>query len=111
VRPPLSLELTFRLLAGGSLLPKLLLYRGERGGLVRQGRLQPLGLLERRTALLELGAGGDDLRLPRRRKGARPPQVLVSPAQCVVPLHQHRPHPHDRGGAFHGLGALLWGRV
>jgi hypothetical protein len=63
-RGPLPLELAFRLLAGSSLLPELLLRRGERGGLVRQGCLQPLSLLERRTALLELGAGGDDLRLP-----------------------------------------------
>jgi hypothetical protein len=31
--------------------------------------------------------------------------------QRVVPLDQHRPHPHDRGGAFRGLGALLWGRI
>jgi hypothetical protein len=62
---PLPLELAFRLLAGGSLLPELLLRRGERGGLVRQGCLQPLRLLEHRTALLELGAGVDDLRLPR----------------------------------------------
>jgi hypothetical protein len=60
---------------------------------------------------MELGAGGDDLRLPCRRKGARPLQVLASPAQRVVSLHQHRPHPLDRGGAFHGLGALLWGQV
>jgi hypothetical protein len=62
---PLPLELAFHLLAGGSLLPELLLRRGERGGLVRQGCLQPLRLLERRTALLELGAGVNDLRLPR----------------------------------------------
>jgi hypothetical protein len=64
-RHPLPLELAFRILAGGSLLPELLLRRGERGGLVRQGCLQPLRLLERRTALLELGAGVNDLRLPR----------------------------------------------
>jgi hypothetical protein len=64
-RGPLPLELALRLLAGGSLLPELLLRRGERGGLVRQGCLQPLSLLERCTALLELGAGDGDLRLPR----------------------------------------------
>jgi hypothetical protein len=57
--------MAFRLLAGGSLLPELLLRRGERDGLLRQGCLQPLRLLERRTALLELGAGVDDLRLQR----------------------------------------------
>jgi hypothetical protein len=34
-RGPLPLELAFRLLAGGSLLPELLLRHGERGGLVR----------------------------------------------------------------------------
>jgi hypothetical protein len=34
-RGPLPLELAFRLLAGGSLLPELLLRRGKRGGLVR----------------------------------------------------------------------------
>jgi hypothetical protein len=62
-RRPLPLELAFRLLAGSSLLPELLLRRGERGGLVRRGFLQSLRLLERRTTLLELGAGVDDLRL------------------------------------------------
>jgi hypothetical protein len=33
----------------------------------------------------------------------------MSPTQRVVPLDQHRPHSHDRGGAFRGLGALLRG--
>jgi hypothetical protein len=94
-------------LAGGSLLPKLFLPRCERGSLVRQGCLQPLGLLEGRAALLELDADGGDFRLPCRRKGARPLQVLASPAQRVVPLQQRRPHPLDRRGAFRGLGALL----
>jgi hypothetical protein len=56
---------------------------------------------------LELGAGGNDLGLLRRRDGARPRQVLASPTQCVVSLHQHRLHPLDRGGASHGLGVLL----
>jgi hypothetical protein len=107
----LSLKLAFRLLAGGSLLPKLSLRRGERSTLVRQGCLQPLNLLERRAALLELSARGDDLRLPCRREGARPLQVLASPAQRVIPLQQRRPHPLDRRGAFRGLGALLWGQV
>jgi hypothetical protein len=63
-RGPLPLKLAIRLLASGSLLPELFLHRGERGSLVRQGCLHPLSLLERRAALLELGAGGDDLRLP-----------------------------------------------
>jgi hypothetical protein len=55
---PLPLKLAFRLLASGSLLTKLFLRCGERGSLVRRDCLQPLSLLERRTALLELGAGG-----------------------------------------------------
>jgi hypothetical protein len=38
---PLLLKLAFRLLACGSLPPELLLRRGERSSLVRQGRLQP----------------------------------------------------------------------
>jgi hypothetical protein len=42
---PLLLKLGLRLLARGLLLTELLLRRGERGGLVRQGRPQPLGLL------------------------------------------------------------------
>jgi hypothetical protein len=110
-RRPLSLKLAFRLLACGSLLPELLLRCGERGGLVHQGCLQPLRLLKCRTALLELGAGSGDLHLPCRREGAHVLQVFMSPAQHVVPLDQHRPHPHDRGGAYRGLGALLRGRV
>jgi hypothetical protein len=36
---PLLLKPAFRLLACGSLLPELLLCRGERDGLLRQGRL------------------------------------------------------------------------
>jgi hypothetical protein len=69
-RRPLPLELAFRLLTGGSLLLELLLRCGKRGDLVRQGCLQPLRLLERRTALLELGAGSGELHLPCRREGA-----------------------------------------
>jgi 2-polyprenyl-3-methyl-5-hydroxy-6-metoxy-1,4-benzoquinol methylase len=69
--------LAFRLLAGGSPLPELLLRRGERGGPIRQGCLQPLSLLERRTTLLDLGAGGGDLCLPCRRKGAVTSQMFV----------------------------------
>jgi hypothetical protein len=42
---PLPLKLAFRLLAGGLLLMKLFLRRGERGSLVRQDCLQPLNLL------------------------------------------------------------------
>jgi hypothetical protein len=75
---PLLLKLAFRPLACSSLLPKLLLRGGERGSLVRQGCLQPLSLLEGRAAPLELGAGGDDLGLPRLRDAARPLQVLAS---------------------------------
>jgi hypothetical protein len=76
----LPLELAFRLLAGGSLVPELLLRRGERGGLVRQGCFQPLSLLERRAALLELGAGSGNLRLPCRSEGACVLQIHASPA-------------------------------
>jgi hypothetical protein len=61
--------------------------------------------------LFELGAGSGELHLSCRREGAHVLQVFASPAQHVVPLDQHRPHPHDRGGAFRGLGALLRGRV
>jgi hypothetical protein len=57
--------------------------------------------------MLELGAGGGDLGLPCRRNGARPHQVLASPVQRVVSLHQRRPHPLDRGGASRSLGVLL----
>jgi hypothetical protein len=42
---PLLLKLGLCLLARGLLLTELLLRRGERGGLVRQGCPQPLGLL------------------------------------------------------------------
>jgi hypothetical protein len=73
--------------ASGPFLTELLLHRGERGSLVRQGRLQPLGLLEGRVVPLELGAGGDDLGLLRRRDVARSRQVLASPTQRVVALH------------------------
>jgi hypothetical protein len=105
------LKLAFHLLACSSLLPELLLRRGERGSLVRQGRLQLLSLLEGRAVPLKLGAGGDDLGLPRRSDRACPLQVLASPAQRVVPLHQRRPHPLDRGGASRSLGALLRSQV
>jgi hypothetical protein len=94
---PLLLKLAFRLMACGSLLLELFLRRSERGSLVRQGRLKPLSLLEGRAAPLKLGAGGDDPGLPRRRDRSCPLQVLVSSAQRVVPLHQRRPHPLDRG--------------
>jgi hypothetical protein len=60
---PLLLKLAFRLLACSSLLLELLLCCGECGSFVRQGRLQPLGLLEGRAAPFELGAGGDDIGL------------------------------------------------
>jgi hypothetical protein len=76
----LLLELGLRLLASGPFLTELLLRCGERLGLARQGSPQPvrlLGLLlglalpgprslEGRVVLLELGAGSDDLDLPRR---------------------------------------------
>jgi hypothetical protein len=83
---PLLLELSLCLLARVSLLPKLLLRRGEGGGLVRQGGPQLLGLLslplglalpstrslEGRVVLLELGTSRGHLRLPLRRHGPRP---------------------------------------
>jgi hypothetical protein len=59
-------------LACSSLLLELLLRGSERGSLVRQGRLHPLGLLEGRATPLKLGASGDDLGLPCRRDGAPP---------------------------------------
>jgi hypothetical protein len=67
--------------------------------------------LEGHAVLLELGTGGNNLGLPRRRDGVRPRQVLASPAQCVVSLHQRRLHPLDRGGASRGLGVLLQRQV
>jgi hypothetical protein len=117
----LLLEPGLHLLARRSFLTELLLHRSERVGLARQGRPQPLRLLglflgldlpgphplEGRAVLLELGAGGGDLGLPRRRDGAHPRQVLASPAQRVVSLHQRHPHPLDREGASRGLGVLL----
>jgi hypothetical protein len=63
----LLLEPGLRLLARGPFLTELLLCRGERGSRVRQGCLQPLGLVEGCAVPLELGAGGDNLGLPRRR--------------------------------------------
>jgi hypothetical protein len=55
--------------------------------------------------------GGDDLGLPCRRDGAHPLHILASLTQRIIPLHQRRPHPLDRGGASRGLGALLRGQV
>jgi hypothetical protein len=86
---PLLLKLGLRVLARGLLLTELLLRRGERGGLVRQARPQPLGLLglllsltlpglrplEGRTVLLKLGTSRGHLGLPLRRHGARPRQM------------------------------------
>jgi hypothetical protein len=117
----LLLELGLRMLARAPFLTELLLRRGERLGLARQGRPQPLRLLvlllvlalpgprplEGCAVLLELGAGDGDLGLPRRRYGARPRQVLAGPAQRIVSLHQRCPHPLDRGGASRGSGTLL----
>jgi hypothetical protein len=118
---PLLLKLSFRLLARSLLLTELLLRRDECGSLVRQGRPQPLGLLglllgltlrsphplEGRAVLLELGTSRGDLGLPRRRDGARPRQIFLRPVQCIVPLHQRRLHPLDRGDVLHSLVVLL----
>jgi hypothetical protein len=93
---PLLLKLGLHLLACGLLLMELLLRRGKRGGLVRQGRPQPLGLLvlllgltlpsprplEGRAVLLKLGTSGGHLGLPLRRHGARPASL---PAPCAAP--------------------------
>jgi hypothetical protein len=82
----LLLKLGLRLLARGLLLTELLLHRGKCGGLVRQGRPQPLGLLglllgqtlpgpctlEGRAVLLELGTSRGHLSLPLCLYGARP---------------------------------------
>jgi hypothetical protein len=117
----LLLKPGLRLLARSLLLTELFLHHGERGGLVRQGNPQPLGFLgpllkltlpgprplEGRAVLSELGASRDDLGLPRRRDGARPRQVFARSMQRVVPLHQRRPHPLDRGGISGALGVLL----
>jgi hypothetical protein len=108
---PLLLKLGLRLLVCGLLLTELLLRRGERGSLVRQGRPQPLGLLglllgltlpgsrplEGRVVLLELGTSGGDLGLPRRCYGACPRQVFSRLVQRFIPVHQHRLHPLNRG--------------
>jgi hypothetical protein len=83
---PLLLELGLRLLACDPFLPKLLLRRGERGGLVGQAGpqlLRLLGLLfslalpssrslEGRTVLLELGPNKGYLSLPLRRQDRAP---------------------------------------
>jgi hypothetical protein len=83
---PLLQKRGLRLLARGLLLMELLLRRGERGGLVRQARPQPLGLLgllliltlpglcplEGRAVPLKLGTSRGHLGLPLRHHGARP---------------------------------------
>jgi hypothetical protein len=58
--------------------------------------------------LLELGTSRGDLDLPRRRYGALPRQVFPRLVQRLVPVHQRRLHPLDRGDVLHSLGILLW---
>jgi hypothetical protein len=97
---PLLLELSLRLLARVSLLPKLLLRRGEGGGLVRHGGPQLLSLLglllglalpsthsiEGRAVFLELGMSRGHLRLPLHRHGPRPGQILTCFPQRHISL-------------------------
>jgi hypothetical protein len=115
---PLLLELSIYLLARDLLLTELLLRRDERGGLVRQARPQPLGLLgillcltlpvlrslEGRAILLELGTNRGHLGLPLRRHGVRPRQILPRLVQRLVPVHERRLHPLDCGDILHSLG-------
>jgi hypothetical protein len=119
---PLLLELRLRLLTRGLFLTMLLLRRGEHSGLVRQASLQPLGLLgfllgqtlpsprslEGRAILLELGTNRGHLSLPLRRHGARPRQVFPRLVQRLVPVHERRLHPLDRGNVLRSLGVQLW---
>jgi hypothetical protein len=115
---PLLLKLDLRLLARGLLLTKLHLRRDKRDGLVRQGCPQPLGFhglllgptlpgprpLEGRAVLLKLGTSRGHLGLPLRRHGARPRQVFPRFVQRLVPVHEHRLHPLDRGDVPRSLG-------
>jgi hypothetical protein len=97
---PLLLELSLRLLARVPLLLKLLLHRGEGGGLVRQDGPQLLNLLglllglalpstrslEGRVVLLELSTSRGHLCLPLRRQDPRPSQILACLPQRLIPL-------------------------
>jgi hypothetical protein len=106
---PLLLKLAFRLLAGDSLLPELLLRRDDRGGLVGQAGPQLLSLLgslldllgpllglalpgprslKGCTVPLELGASRHHLCLPLGRHGVRPRQIPPHPPQCLVLVHE-----------------------
>jgi hypothetical protein len=120
---PLLLELILGLLAGDTLLPKLLLRCDDRGGLGGEGGLQLLGLLgpplglprpllglaSPGSRLLELRAvppvlspDGDHLRLPVSRHGTRPLQVLPRLLQRFVPVDEGRANSLDGGGAPRG---------
>jgi hypothetical protein len=121
----LLLELGLRKLARDLFLPELLLHRGERGNLVCQASPQPLRLLgplfclalpssrslEGRAVLLELGPNRGHLGLPLRRQGSRPHQILPRLVLRLVPVHERRLHPLDRGDVLRSLGVQLWGLI
>jgi hypothetical protein len=118
---PLQLELGLRLRARDLFQPELLLRRGERDGLVRQAGPQLLRLfglifnlalprsrsLEGCTVLLELGPNRGHLGLPLCRQALRPRQILSRLVQCLVPVHERRLHPLDRGDVLRSLGVQL----
>jgi hypothetical protein len=59
------------------------------------------------VVLLELGTSRGDLGLPLRRYGARPLQVFPRLVQRLVPVHERRLHPLDRGDILRNLGVQL----
>jgi hypothetical protein len=63
--------------------------------------------LEGRTVLLELGMSRAHLRLPLRRQGSRPSQVLARLSQRLIPLQERRPHLRDSGSVFRSSGVQL----
>jgi hypothetical protein len=124
----LLLELTLGLLAGGTLLPELLLHYDDRGGLGGEGRLQLLcllgpllglprpllGLALLGLCLFELHAvppafspDRDHLLLPVSRHGPRPLQVLPRLLQRLVPVNEGRADPLNGGSARRGLPLQL----
>jgi hypothetical protein len=125
---PLLLELTLGLLAGGTLLPELLLRYDDRGGLGGEGGLQLLGLLgpllghprpllslvspgprllELRAVLSVLSPDRDHLRLPVSRHGARPLQVPSRLLQRLVLVDEGRANRLNGVGARCGLPLQL----
>jgi hypothetical protein len=127
---PLLLELPLGPLAGGTLLPELVLRRGERGDLGVEGGLQLVGLLglllgcprpllgpallglrllEPRVELPVLGPDGPHLRLPVRRHSVHllhtppPPRLL----QRLIPIDEGCANPLKDGGTRRGLTLVL----